>query len=71
MVLMDSSWDQVSRVLLAEAQGKPLNPVVSKRTLFGIPSGIERAMEQIARESTERAAQQALERVEGDADDPA
>ena len=65
---MSDSWEQVRRALLAEAQGKPLPPVVSKRTLFGIPSDIERTMERVARESTQQAARRRAD-AEGEGDD--
>ena len=47
---MSSNWDHIQQVLGAEIQGKPLR-VASKRTLFGITSGIEKAMDAIALEA--------------------
>ena len=40
--------------LLAEAQGKTPRAVASKRTLFGIRSSVEKAVDAIAAEEDER-----------------
>ena len=37
-------------MLAAEASGKTMRPVVSQRTLFGIPSNVEQAIERIVAE---------------------
>jgi len=37
-------------MLVAEASGKTMRPVVSQRTLFGIPSTVEQTIERIVAE---------------------
>ena len=50
----EKQWEMMQRVLAAEAQGKSPQPVVSKRTLFGIPSSVDQAIAKIAAEEDER-----------------
>ena len=40
-------WKRIQDLLAAEASGKAVNPAVSQRTLFGIPSTVEQAIERI------------------------
>ena len=48
-------WKRIQDLLGAEASGKAVNPAVSQRTLFGIPSTVEQAIERIvARDEEER-----------------
>ena len=46
-------WKKIQDYLSAEAAGKELRPVVSQRTLFGIPSTMEREIERIVAEDEE------------------
>ena len=46
-------WNKIQDDLSAEAAGKELRPVVSQRTLFGIPSTMEREIERIVAEDEE------------------
>lgn len=46
-------WKRIQDLLAAEAGGKAVKPVVSQRTLFGIPSTVEKAIERIVSEDEE------------------
>ncbi|MBR0406392.1 MAG: hypothetical protein IJI68_14490 [Eggerthellaceae bacterium] len=43
-------WKRIQDYLTAEANGKELRPVVSQRTLFGIPSTVEQEIQRIVEE---------------------
>ena len=43
-------WKRIQDMLAAEASGKTMRPVVSQRTLFGIPSTVEQTIERIVAE---------------------
>lgn len=47
---MSRDWDRINEALLSAAQGKTPTPVVSRRTLFGIPSAVELKMQAIVAE---------------------
>lgn len=46
-------WKRIQEMLAAEASGKVARPAVSQRTLFGIPSTVEQAIERIVAEDEE------------------
>ena len=46
-------WKRIQEMLAAEATGKTVQPCVSQRTLFGIPSTVEKALERIVAEDEE------------------
>lgn len=46
----EKRWKRIQDLLAAEASGKELRPVVSQRTLFGIPSTVEQTIERIVAE---------------------
>ena len=46
-------WKRINDLLVAEASGKELRPVISQRTLFGIPSTVEQTIERIVAEDEE------------------
>ena len=46
-------WKRIQDLLAAEASGKELRPVVSQRTLFGIPSTVEQTIQRIVEEDEE------------------
>ena len=46
-------WKRIQDMLAAEASGKVVRPAVSQRTLFGIPSTVEQAIERIVAEDEE------------------
>ena len=46
----EKRWKRIQEMLAAEASGKALRPVASQRTLFGIPSEVEKQIEQIVAE---------------------
>lgn len=50
----EKQWELMRQVLAAEAVGKSPQPVVSKRTLFGIPSSVDQAIAAIAAEEDAR-----------------
>ena len=50
----EKRWKRLQEILIAEASGKPVRPAVSQRTLFGIPSTVERTIERIVNEEEER-----------------
>ena len=50
----ERQWELMREALLAEAQGKTPRPVASKRTLFGIRSSVEEAVDKIAAEEDMR-----------------
>ena len=57
---MDTSWDKIQEALTAAIRGDEMPPVVSQRTLFGIPSTVEVQMAKFAAElAHERAVIQA------------
>lgn len=47
---MSKDWDRINEALLSAAQGKTPTPVVSRRSLFGIPSAVELKMQAIVAE---------------------
>ena len=49
----EKRWKRIQDLLAAEASGKELRPVVSQRTLFGIPSTVEQTIERIVAEDEE------------------
>ena len=53
-------WKRIQDYLAAEAGGKELRPVVSQRTLFGIPSTVETTIERIVAEDEEQRRQKRL-----------
>ena len=46
----EKRWKRIQEMLAAEATGKTMRPVVSQRTLFGIPSMVEQTIERIVAE---------------------
>lgn len=46
----EKRWKRIQDMLAAEASGKAMRPVVSQRTLFGIPSTVEQTIERIVAE---------------------
>ena len=46
----EKRWKRIQEMLAAEASGKTMRPVVSQRTLFGIPSTVEQIIERIVAE---------------------
>ena len=62
----EKRWKRIQELLAAEASGKPVRPLVSQRTLFGIPSTVEQTIERIVAE--DEAARRA--RREGGSDSP-
>ena len=49
----EKRWKRIQEMLAAEASGKTLRPMVSQRTLFGIPSTVEQTIERIVAEDEE------------------
>ena len=49
----EQRWKRIQDLLAAEASGKALRPVVSLRTLFGIPSTVETTIARIVAEDEE------------------
>lgn len=49
----EKRWKRIQDMLAAEATGKTVRPVVSQRTLFGIPSSVDIAIERIVAEDEE------------------
>ena len=47
---MPKDWDRINEALLSAAQGKTPTPVVSRRSLFGIPSAVELKIQAIVAE---------------------
>ncbi|WP_283171388.1 hypothetical protein, partial [Curtanaerobium respiraculi] len=54
----ERTWRMIQEAIAADIQGRPPNPVVSRRTLFGIKSGVEEAVEKIARDDEVRRARE-------------
>jgi hypothetical protein len=50
----ERQWELMRKALLAEAQGKEVQPVASRRTLFGIPSTVDRVIAKVAAEEDAR-----------------
>ena len=46
----EKRWKRIQEMLAAEASGKTVRPMVSQRTLFGIPSTVEQTIERIVAE---------------------
>ena len=46
----EKRWKRIQEMLAAEASGNTMRPVVSQRTLFGIPSTVEQTIERIVAE---------------------
>lgn len=67
----EKRWKRIQEMLAAEATGKTMRPVVSQRTLFGIPSTVEQTIERIVAE--DEAKRQEKRRCEDakDGDQPA
>ena len=63
----EKRWKRIQEMLLAEASGKTVRPMVSQRTLFGIPSTVEQTIERIVAEDEEerRARRRRAEDEEG------
>ena len=51
----DRRWELIQMLIDADLNGKPLRPLASRRTLFGIKSTPEQVMDDVAREMEERA----------------
>ncbi len=49
----EKRWKRIQEMLAAEASGRTVRPAVSQRTLFGIPSTVEQAIERIVAEDEE------------------
>ena len=49
----EKRWKRIHDMLVAEASGNTVRPVVSQRTLFGIPSTVEQTIERIVAEDEE------------------
>jgi len=49
----ETRWKHIQDLLAAEAGGKELRPMMSQRTLFGIPSTVEQTIERIVAEDEE------------------
>ena len=49
----EKRWKRIQEMLAAEAGGKTVRPLVSQRTLFGIPSTVEQTIERIVAEDEE------------------
>ena len=61
----EKRWKRIQEMLAAEASGKTVRPVVSQRTLFGIPSTVEQTIERIvAQDEEERRARKARNKNE-------
>lgn len=54
MEKFDRQWKLIQMLLDAEASGKPVNPAISKRTLFGTRGSVEVKMDEIAAEMEAR-----------------
>ena len=50
----EKRWKRIQEMLAAEASGKPVRPIASQRTLFGIPSEVEQQIERIVAEDEEK-----------------
>ena len=61
-------WKLIQDALAAEASGKTLRPAVSQRTLFGIPSAVDEAIERIVAEDERE--RRARREAEGQAANP-
>ena len=48
------NWEMLNMLINADATGKAPKPLASKRTLFGIRSEVELAMDRIAAEMQEK-----------------
>ena len=46
----EKRWKRIQEMLVAEASGKTVRPLVSQRTLFGVPSTVEQTIERIVAE---------------------
>ena len=62
---MDKKWEQIQEALHASFRGEDPRPVVSQRTLFGIPSSVEVQMAKFAAEIAHERAKQTQESKEG------
>lgn len=49
----EKRWKRIQDLLAAEASGRELRPMVSQRTLFGIPSTVEQTIDRIVAEDEE------------------
>lgn len=63
----EKRWKRIQEMLVAEASGKTMRPLVSQRTLFGIPSTVEQTIERIVAQDEEerRARRRSAEDGEG------
>ena len=61
---MDKKWEQIQEALHASFRGEDPRPVVSQRTLFGIPSSVEVQMAKLAAEIAHERAKQTQETKE-------
>ena len=64
----EKRWKRIQEMLAAEASGKTIQPTVSQRTLFGIPSTVEKTIERIVAED-ERERRERREGKSGTAND--
>lgn len=62
----EKRWKRIQDMLAAEASGKELRPAVSQRTLFGIPSTVEQAIERIVAEDEQARREKRLNGGEGE-----
>ena len=68
----EKRWKRIQDMLAAEASGKTMRPVVSQRTLFGIPSTVEQTIERIvAEDEAERRAKRKDGSASSTENDPA
>lgn len=58
----EKRWERMQQLLLAESQGKSPVRISSQRTLFGIKSHVERVVEKVAAEDTEKCIERAQSR---------
>ena len=49
----EKRWKRIQDKLVAEANGNELRPIMSQRTLFGIPSTVETVIERAVKEDEE------------------
>ena len=50
----EKTFERMREILLAQSAGKEPRAVVSKRTLFGIPSSVDEAIAKLAADEDER-----------------
>lgn len=57
----DRKWELIQMLIDADMRGKPMRPVMSRRTLFGIKSTPEQVMDSVAEEMERRASEKHVE----------